>query len=1735
MNEVKPGRYGVPKPFYFPFLLSYWCNTQQVLSKSKKLKIMQSVTQDDTSAHEKVRGNPAVGIRIRHLTKVYSSWFGNRGVRENAVDNLNLDIYKGQITVLLGHNGAGKTTIMSILTGLFPPTEGTAIINGYNILTDMDLIRECIGICPQHNVLFGRLTVKEHLNFFMRLKGIHDRKIIKAEVDQMLSDMFLSDKRDTQASHLSGGMKRKLSVGIALIGSSEVVILDEPTAGMDPYARRATWDLLAKYKKNHCILLSTHFMDEADLLGDRIAIMAEGKLRCSGSPLFLKNLYGVGYHMTLLKEKKLVTSEIEHIVKSFVPSAERLTDVGMELSFILPSTAASSFPDLFENLEKMKATLGIASFGISITTMEEVFLKVTEYEDKPFDDSVKNKWWINIARKFQSKRQLQSSVDTESGNQSIPTNHADSLNSKIFPSTTIKSRSFINKQINGDNNKTCSVIESDLCSISNDQIQPASADEGKNKETNKKVHSSSNHALWNSDNKGDRTLEENMSSVKEEELCQKGHLLKRDKVPPIALNKKDQSSEKKKEAEITPAPAVIDDYGRYTPPCGFGENKSELFNKRRNILILPPLETNVDDSKSGHSEVVLKSSQARTTQISSLYKQNNKPLPPIQGDSSCMVHESDLLQDDLACQYTPNRGIILWLQQFRAMFIKRLCYSIRYYRSLITQLILPTLFTAMGLLVIIYSSEEDDTEDAFHIGNTIFDQRNTMLFYAELDGNSMNFSEFSAKDISVTNFFDITSGVKELRNSIMKINNTDDCCKYKYQILDKFCASHNAFELYYCKERNPLFGYSSCIHCLTCCLAVNEMDSCSVISFFLPHQRTNRFCPSPPSLSLYSSTTGPLDTTNTFVAEYILRLTEAVGTIHFFQAYQAGFTIAAQDPIFSGCDCGKVQGKSSHGCTLLKELGTNPCHNNDPCPIYRYIHPKECPSKQLNETLCRQKPTCYDVEQLTAVVFPQMLCRTHRCDRYNPKVMLDITSSDNTRSLSKVHPENLPTPAVTVWYNNAEKYIVPAALNAYQNMRLKQIMRNKKFTITVIDHPLPREVVKTLNIMDDFLGYLLSILVVFGYSFCLANFVIFFIREKQSKAKHLQFVSGVTVTNYWFSALVYDLMSAFVPIILTVVVFRSFSVEAYHGSALTAVFLVLVLTCWVGIPLTYIFSFIFTNALVAFSILVIVFFIITVLELVAIFLVSVSDVKNKDKLMDMLHHIFLWTPTYGLASILNDIYINHQTMEYCLQLNYTCTRLNIKYVESSLILQELGVKDTCIYLTIQGVAFMAITFLLELKCFVPHIMVFFSKLKIEQNMKLPEVLPQDEDVCDERNRVLSGNTGNDMVVLKNLVKIYNHYLTGCHRPKIALAGISLGIPCGECFGLLGLNGAGKTTTFSILTGDISMTYGTATIYGNNIQTSLKTVQQSIGYCPQFDALIECMTACEHLWMYARLRGVLEDKIHETVQTELQRLDLVKYANTRCETYSGGVRRKLSTAIAMVGNPPILLLDEPTTGVDPKTRHYLWDVLTKVTSEGRSVILTTHSMEECEALCTRLAIMVNGQFRCLGSTQHLKSKYGSGITVQVKVECSTLDDVCAQLDMRSRLYSLQPVNQQQPRSHKNHLFSRQYQRSRASSYDIGIHPSSRRISRTSTNTSNWYNTTGIHFFIKENFDNAVLVEELLGVVTYWLPSDEISWSKVFRLLEENKEDLGIIDYSVSQTTLEQVFIRFAKEQEETVVN
>lgn len=157
------------------------------------------------------------------------------------------------------------------------------------------------------------LTPEEHLKIFCIFKGV-DPATIPTQIDQTMKDVDLVSKAGAYSKNLSGGQKWKLSVGIALIGNSKLVMLDEPTSGMDLTAWRKIWDMLKRNKDGRVIILTTHFMDEADILGDRIGIMASGKIKCCGSSLFLKKWFGVGYNLVIAKVDKLPSAVIDDFI-----------------------------------------------------------------------------------------------------------------------------------------------------------------------------------------------------------------------------------------------------------------------------------------------------------------------------------------------------------------------------------------------------------------------------------------------------------------------------------------------------------------------------------------------------------------------------------------------------------------------------------------------------------------------------------------------------------------------------------------------------------------------------------------------------------------------------------------------------------------------------------------------------------------------------------------------------------------------------------------------------------------------------------------------------------------------------------------------------------------------------------------------------------------------------------------------------------------------------------------------------------------------------------------------------------------------------------------------------------------------------------------------------------------------------------------------------------------------------
>ncbi|XP_042675862.1 retinal-specific phospholipid-transporting ATPase ABCA4 isoform X2 [Centrocercus urophasianus] len=1416
LDHVFPGDYGLPQPWYFPLQESYWLG-------SRNPKAEKTATADEKASEsegcvdqmavdgerdesrtkkceepekpEEKNGNQGKkdvntfcepeptglipGVCIQNLVKI----FANKS--KPAVDRMNITFYEGQITAFLGHNGAGKTTTMSIVTGLFPPTSGTVLIGGLDIQTHMDSIRQKLGMCPQHNILFNHLTVAEHILFYSQLKG-RSRDEAEQELETMLEDMGLTHKRNEEAQNLSGGMQRKLSVAIAFVGEAKVVVLDEPTSGVDPYSRRSIWDLLLKYRSGRTIILSTHHMDEADILGDRVAIISQGKLFCSGSPVFLKNCFGSGFYLTLVRKVKNTRTgrnvslcscgsqcscscsgcahnneegtqeqelggdlnELAEVIHHHIPEAKLIENIGQELVYLLPNKhfKQRSYASLFRELEETLDDLGLSSFGVSDTPLEEVFLKVTAEADP----------------------EVQKAGDT-------PEN--DSTPGKI--------------------------------------------------------------------------------------------------------------STENKTAEQT------------------------------------PVETN-----------------------------DTSQMPGIAGDQN---------EGKGSLQY---KGFQLVRQQFKALFIKRFHHASRSYKDFLTQIVLPATFVLLSLVLTVIIPPFGEYP-ALTLDPWIYGQQFT-FFSNERPG--------SEQMVSLTNAFLNKPG------------------------FGNRCLKNQSFLNYPCNNMPTAWNIPAVHPNLSSLLlsqkwsSENPSPSCKCST----HKKLTMLpeCPPgagglPPPQRVQHSTEILQDLTHRNISDFLVKTYPVLIKGSLKSKYwvneqrYGGISIGGKLPILH------VSGDEV--VNFLSNLG-----------------------RMMNVTGGQ-------TSLAAAKEFSNFL-------KY-------METEDN----------------IKVWFNNKGWHAMVSFLNVANNAVLRANLRTgqapEEYGITVVNHPLnlTKEQLSEVTVLTTSVDAVVAICVIFAMSFIPASFVLYLIQERVTKAKHLQFVSGVSPAIYWLTNFMWDIVNYAVSAGLVVVIFIGFKKKAYTSRTNLPVFVALLLLYgWAVIPMMYPASSFFSVPSTAYVALSCINLFVGINSSAITFILELFE--NNPTLLKFnktLKNVLIVFPHFCLGRGLIDLAINQAVSE-------VYARFGEEHVSNPFQWDFVG--KNLVAMAVQGIAFFFLNLLMQHQLFPSRWFVEIDKSPI---------VGEDEDVAEERKRILNGGNKTNILELQELTKIY----AGKHKP--AVDRLCVGIRPGECFGLLGVNGAGKTTTFKMLTGDTEVTSGDAVVAGNSVLTHISNVHQNMGYCPQFDALDDLLTGREHLYLYARLRGVPAEEIKRVAEWGIQKLGLPMYADQLAGTYSGGNKRKLSTAIALIGCPPLILLDEPTTGMDPQSRRLLWDSIVSVLRDGRAVVLTSHSMEECEALCTRLAIMVKGTFKCLGTIQQLKYKFGDGYIVTLKIKA--------------------------PKT--------------------GLPPDPSRAEQ----------------FIRINFPGSLQREKHYNMLQYQICSSSLA--KIFRLIISNKENLYIEEYSVSQTTLDQVFVNFAKQQVE----
>ncbi|EPQ08064.1 ATP-binding cassette sub-family A member 7 [Myotis brandtii] len=1364
LETVCPGQYGIPEPWNFPFRRSYWFGPRPPKSSD-----LPPAWQDPQELVEEAPSGLIPGVSIRGLEKRFP------GNPTPALSGLSLDFYQSHITAFLGPNGAGKTTTMSILSGLFPPTAGSAYILGHNVQSGMAAIRPHLGVCPQYNVLFDMLTVDEHIWFYGRLKGL-SAAAVGPEQDLLLRDVGLVPKRHAQTRHLSGGMQRKLSVAIAFVGGSRVVILDEPTAGVDPASRRNIWELLLKYREGRTLILSTHHLDEAELLGDRIAVVAGGRLLCCGSPLFLRRRLGSGYYLRLakcpqslatstkgdtdLKDSVDATQERElgsrgsragtprllAVVQHQVPGAQVVEDLSHELLLVLPYEGAldGSFAKLFRELDQRLGELGLAGYGISDTSLEEIFLKVVE----------------------------DGAVNTD------------------------------------------------------------------------------------------------------------------------------------------PEGAAADGRHRQHPRVGITQPKVT-----QGLRILPEESALEDRDLAGSAP------ETQALQVSG---------PDIVGRV---------------------QGWTLTRQQLRALLLKRFLLASRSRRGLFSQILLPALFVALALM--------------FSLIVPPFQYYPALQLSPSMYGAQVSFfSEDAPGSPEGARLLEALLEEAGLENPYLH-NSSQRPPKCTQPTVCWFSVPKiptEVAEVLASGNWTPEFPSPAC------------QCSQSGTRHLLPYCPAAAGGPPPPqaltdSGEIVQNLTGR-NLSDFLVKTYPRLVHQGLKTKKWVDEVSLKTKKWVDEVRYGGISLGAPDVGLSSG----REVGRS-------------------------------------LELLRVLLSPQP---GGALDRFLNNLIAWTHGLDAQHSLK-------------IWFNNkgwhAMVAFVNRAHNALLHARLPPGPTRHAHSITTLNHPLnlTKEQLSKANLMASSVDVLVSICVVFAMSFIPASFILVLIEERVTRAKHLQFMGGLSPTLYWLGNFLWDMCNYLVPAIIVVLIFLAFQRKAYVSPAnLPALLLLLILYGTAYVVLTCINLFIGINGSMATF----------VLELF-------SDQKLQN-VSRILKQVFLIFPHFCLGRGLIDM-VRNQAMADAFE------RLGDGRFQSPLRWEVVG--KNLLAMAVQGPLFLLFTLLLQ------HRTLLLPQPKLRPLLPLGK---EDEDVARERERVVEGATQGDVLVLRDLTKVYPWQ-------KIpAVDRLCLGIPPGECFGLLGVNGAGKTTTFRMVTGDILPSRGEVILAGHSVTQEPAAALCRTGYCPQSDAIFELLTGREHVELFARLRGIPEAKIGQTVSLSLGNLGLQHYADQPAGTYSGGYKRKLATAVALVGDPTMVFLDEPTTGMDPSARRFLWNSLLAVVRKGRSVVLTSHSMEECEALCTRLAIMVNGRFHCLGSPQHLKGRFGAGHTLTLRV----------------------PMGKSEP----------------------------------------------VMAFVAATFPGAELREAHGSRLRFQLPpGGRCTLAHVFEELAAHGAEQGVEDFSVNQTTLEEVFLYFSENQ------
>ena len=709
--------------------------------------------------------------------------------------------------------------------------------------------------------------------------------------------------------------------------------------------------------------------------------------------------------------------------------------------------------------------------------------------------------------------------------------------------------------------------------------------------------------------------------------------------------------------------------------------------------------------------------------------------------------------------------------------------------------------------------------------------------------------------------------------------------------------------------------------------------------------------------------------------------------------------------------------------------------------------------------------------------------------------------------------------------NARVKHVVPI----YSYFFFKKIIENisPNVEINFLHYPLPLTA-ELEEQSDQTNNNLVIFFVAIAFSLIPANFVTIIVKEKLNNSKHLMRVSGINIMAYWIVNYIYELFKYYFTCGICLLLLWAFG---FYKKYLYILYLIY------GPPMisiTYILSFLFDSESNAQNGIILLNFLLGALGSTVILLLRALD--NIKYVAKILQYIIGLLPSFcfnfGYSLLLNKImiYVIDYPNEWF-------------FFEDNILLKKFNLLlSSIIYLSSEFVLYTFILILIELFAYSSR-KVDDSKLITEINDS--QVLKEIESANKESIEIIDENGTNKIeyaIRVKNLKKDFS---TGiCSKHITAIKNMSFCIEPGECFGLLGLNGAGKTTTFKCITQELSPSHGKIYINGKDMRNNFNELSSIFGYCPQFDAIFEYMTVYENLEFYGKIKGIKKEFLEKVINAMIEEMSLSEFTNKISGRLSGGNKRKLSVAISFLCNPPIVLLDEPSTGMDPEARRFMWSVIHKISKKGKkaSVIMTTHSMDEAETLCKRMAIMVNGEFACLGRAGQIKEKYGYGYEIEVRIKPLS-EDKFEKILREHKLNKNLKINMTNIENMLNELgesnFINELAEGRLGSKlirDIQINddiPIRALVSWT------FFVKNSLKFIkkAKNYFEKIILTEHIDNNFLFKMKKNNNTKSIgfFFGLFENNKDSCYVTEYSIQQTSLEQIFNMFEDEQRKAKKN